>query len=156
MSRRFGLTIDRSTGTVVPSGRSSVVGARSASVDGRSRRAEVLNRQPDAQFGQSRRAEIRVLTRPSAVFQSVATGIVSTSDLIIQNFIATPSVLMDKLVQLEYAPRDPLEVGLHVFGGIEQKSGVDFAVTGNILSWNGLALELLLEPDAPFTIQYLR
>ena len=70
------------------------------------------------------------------------------------NFTVTNQDLANKFVTLSRTPAFPDKVELSVFGGIEQRPGVDFVVTGNILSWNALALEMLLDPGTAFTARY--
>jgi hypothetical protein len=70
-------------------------------------------------------------------------------------YTVTPAVLAARRVSLSDAPADPLAVELCVHHGIEQKPGVDFSVSGAELSWDGLALELLLESGDSFSVRYL-
>lgn len=70
------------------------------------------------------------------------------------NFTVTAQNMSDKFVTLSHIPAFPDKVELSVFGGIEQRPGVDFVVIGTTLSWNALALELLLDIDTAFTVRY--
>ena len=70
------------------------------------------------------------------------------------NFTVNAQSLSDKFVILSHTPAFPDKVELSVFGGIEQRPGVDFVVTGTALSWNALALELLLDEGTAFTVRY--
>ena len=60
--------------------------------------------------------------------------------------------VLAKQIELPSAPQT--EVLLVVVGGTLQKQNVDFVVTGNLLSWTGLSLELLLEAGNYLTISY--
>ncbi len=70
-------------------------------------------------------------------------------------YTVTPALIAARRVSLSDAPADPLAVELCVHHGIEQKPGVDFSVSGAELSWDGLALELLLESGDSFSVRYL-
>lgn len=70
-------------------------------------------------------------------------------------YTVTPAMLAARRVSLSDAPADPLAVELCVHHGIEQKPGVDFSISGAELSWDGLALELLLESGDSFSVRYL-
>lgn len=83
-SRRFGLTIDRSKGTVVPSGDTSVTGHRSAQVTARARRAEFTQKQPHLVSGNPRRSEVEIRIKQSVVAKAVSTaagGTAANNDL---------------------------------------------------------------------------
>lgn len=71
------------------------------------------------------------------------------------NYLVNTTILANKSVLLSETPADPFKVELIVYGGIEQEPGVDFLVTGSTLSWDGLALELLLEEGNRFSVRYL-
>lgn len=71
------------------------------------------------------------------------------------NFTLSPLNLSEKKITLSKTPADPLKVSFVPYRGIEQEPGVDFIVTGNELSWDGLALELLLEVGDRFSVRYL-
>lgn len=51
-------------------------------------------------------------------------------------------------------PFSPSSVTLDVFGGIPQINGIDFIVTGDVLSWSGLGLDNFLEVGETLLIQY--
>ena len=51
----------------------------------------------------------------------------------------------NKFVILSREPFLPGSVTLDIAGGIPQLYGFDFVVSGNVLSWNGLGLDNLLE-----------
>lgn len=72
-----------------------------------------------------------------------------------ENHTATPAMLAARQLVLAEAPADPLAVALIIHHGIEQKPGVDFTVSGALLSWDGLALQALLESGDHFCVRYL-
>lgn len=55
---------------------------------------------------------------------------------------------------LTATPTDATKVILDIVGGTPQVPGDDFQVTGAILSWNGLALETILEENDNIRITY--
>ena len=59
-----------------------------------------------------------------------------------------------KQITLPSTPIEPLDVTMDVHQGIEQKSGLDFTVTGNVLSWSGNSYELLAEVNDNLMIEY--
>lgn len=71
-----------------------------------------------------------------------------------EEFVITQAILDSKYITLQSAPSIPNDVELMIYGGIEQRHGVDFVVTNNILSWNSLALELLLDLQTTLTVRY--
>ena len=60
--------------------------------------------------------------------------------------------VLAKQILLPSSPQT--EVLLDVVGGTLQKQNIDFVVTGNVLSWTGLSLELLLEAGNHLSISY--
>jgi hypothetical protein len=71
-----------------------------------------------------------------------------------EEFVVTQSILDAKYITLQSTPSVPNEVELMIYGGIEQRHGVDFVLNGKVLSWNSLALELLLDLQTTFTVRY--
>lgn len=69
----------------------------------------------------------------------------TSTSLVQEYYTLTSTDISNKYIVLDNTPSSPLEVDLIIYGGISQKSGVDFTISGNILDWNSLALELLLE-----------
>jgi len=66
----------------------------------------------------------------------------------------TQQDILNKSVQLSKAPTFPSNVTLLPVGGIPQLNGVDFQVSGNVVSWNGLGLDNFLEEEEVLIIQY--
>lgn len=69
--------------------------------------------------------------------------------------IITPQILLDKQLALEHPPADGL-VRLGVYRGCEQQQNVDYQLipNSNIISWETLALELLLEENDIVYLNY--
>lgn len=57
----------------------------------------------------------------------------------------TVTDVSNKQITLSKTPTTPNKTRVVVIGGINQEYGVDFTVSGSILSWNGLGMESLLE-----------
>lgn len=66
----------------------------------------------------------------------------------------TPQNLSDKYVVLPVAPVLPDEVVVDIINGIKQVNGIDFEVSGNILSWDGMGLDNFLEVNDVLLIQH--
>jgi len=66
----------------------------------------------------------------------------------------TQQMLDDKFAILPFIPVNPDEVILVPAGGIQQLNGVDFEVTGNILSWDSLGLDNFLEVNDVLIMQH--
>jgi hypothetical protein len=64
----------------------------------------------------------------------------------------SPSQVLTKQIVLPTTPRST--VLLHISEGTSQKQNVDFIVTGAVLSWAGLSLELLLAAGDYLSISY--
>lgn len=60
----------------------------------------------------------------------------------------------DKSVILPYYPLLPDEVIIVPVGGIQQLNGVDFQVSGNVLSWGSLGLDGFLEVNDVLIVQH--
>ena len=60
----------------------------------------------------------------------------------------------NKYVELPYTPVLPNEVLVTPVGGLSQVNGVDYEVSGNILSWGGLGLDNFLEDTDVLIIQH--
>lgn len=59
-----------------------------------------------------------------------------------------------KFILLPSEPFSSSSVRLNIVGGIEQVNGIDFIVTGNVLSWDGLGLDNFLDEGDTLLIQY--
>ena len=59
----------------------------------------------------------------------------------VQNITVSAAQIAAKQVLLSYAPFDPTATSLDLITEGPQSYGADFTITGNVLSWNGLALD---------------
>ena len=84
-------------------------------------------------------------------------GVVVSSDSNVATEIPTLSAAQaaSKSVILAKAPTSPAKVVMSIVSGTSQINGPDFSVTGTLLSWNGLALETVLEENDTFVVQYV-
>lgn len=85
---------------------------------------------------------------------------VSKVETIAGNFFVEPHTITlaesnAKEIQLLITPSKPLEVMVDVVGGSPQRSGVDFVVTGDILSWNGYGMETIIGTDDNIRVTYI-
>lgn len=67
--------------------------------------------------------------------------------------VLTPLEIADKAMNLPSTPASVVHISL--YGGIEQRQNVDFIVNGNVLSWDTLAMQLLVESGSVMSINYL-
>lgn len=66
----------------------------------------------------------------------------------------TPTDITNKSITLPSAPAYPSSVSFLPDGGPHQRYGVDYSVSGSILSWDGLGLENFLESGETITVTY--
>lgn len=66
----------------------------------------------------------------------------------------TQQDIQSKSVTLENAPPIPSLVSLTPEGGIPQIYGIDYTVSGNILSWNNLGLDNYLDAGETIVVSY--
>jgi len=66
----------------------------------------------------------------------------------------TPQNISDKFAILPYTPVLPDEVIVVPAGGIQQLNGIDFEVSGNVLSWGTLGLDGFLEVNDVLIVQH--
>lgn len=93
------------------------------------------------------------LMTPLRVAQAIA-ALGSGSPVGIENFTITAPILSTKQVTLAFAPTTPAVTLLTPLGGIHQEYGVDFTITGNILSWSGLGLDGYFILNDKFSVIY--
>ena len=79
----------------------------------------------------------------------------SSSILHLQDIVLTPTDITNHHVNLDFIPASN-SVELWVIGGILQKENIDFMVTGQQLSWENLALELLVSEGSILHLSYIR
>jgi hypothetical protein len=72
----------------------------------------------------------------------------------IESFLLNKENIDNKRVTLSEQPANPNDVTFFPEGGIEQRNGVDFNVSLNVLSWDGLGLDNFLEVDDVVKITY--
>ena len=86
---------------------------------------------------------------------------VSKVETIAGNFFVEPHIItgqeaIDKKIVLQHTPTKPQEVMMDIPGGTIQRYGTDFTIiNGNEVSWDGYALETLLEEDDNIRITYI-
>lgn len=66
----------------------------------------------------------------------------------------TAQNISDKFAVLPYTPVLPNEVIIVPAGGIQQLNGIDYEVSGNILSWETLGLDGVLEVNDVLIVQH--
>ncbi len=66
----------------------------------------------------------------------------------------TAQNIANKFVVLNDEPLFPGSVELVPGGGIPQINGIDFSVTGNVLSWDGLGLDGFFEENEILIVKY--
>lgn len=71
-----------------------------------------------------------------------------------ERIIISVQNIAQKQINLANTPNNPSLVKLIPDGGIQQIYGVDYSVTGQILTWNGLGLENLIESGDTLTVTY--
>ena len=80
--------------------------------------------------------------------------ILNTERLYDEDFVITSEMMTSKSLVLPYTPNGI--VHLLPYGGIPQQDGVDFITTGNIISWDSLSLEIILEVGETINVQFKR
>jgi hypothetical protein len=66
----------------------------------------------------------------------------------------TAQEALDKELTLAQTPTNENDVRLDIISGTTQEQGTDYNVTGNILTWDGLALDLTLHENDKLRIIY--
>lgn len=89
-----------------------------------------------------------VIVPPSSTVSSIDNA------YIVEVRILTLAEATAKEITLTQTPTDPAKVTLDLIGGTSQQVGQDFSVSGDVLSWNGLALETVLEEGDKLRIIY--
>lgn len=64
------------------------------------------------------------------------------------------SHLIEKKISLASVPEFSETVMVFPYGGISQRYGVDYVVSGNELNWNGLGLDNFLEVNDVLVVRY--
>jgi hypothetical protein len=84
---------------------------------------------------------------------TVVGGIVGVSSVEFKYTLLAGDILA-KEITLPSIPFNASDVRLTVVGGIEQENGADFIVTGDVLSWDALGYEALVEIGDKFIVTY--
>ena len=71
-----------------------------------------------------------------------------------QYFTLTALDIANKFITLANTPLFPNEVDVYIYTGVNQQSGVDFIIDGNLLKWENLALELLVSVGSRIFVTY--
>lgn len=80
---------------------------------------------------------------------------ISTSNVFMGDIPLTATDVTNKFLTLPFTPI-PETLMVDIYGGIRQRRNVDYAISGNVLDWDGLALELLVTSDSVLSIQCIR
>lgn len=72
-----------------------------------------------------------------STWQNISSG---SSNYTVNKFTLSPTDISNGFVTLTSTPTTLSDTILDVVGGVMQDYSVDFIVTGNVLSWNGLGL----------------
>lgn len=67
----------------------------------------------------------------------------------------SPTNITDKKFTLDFAPLFSETIQFIPDGGIQQRYGVDFTITGNDVSWSGLGLDGFLESGEQVRVFYI-
>jgi hypothetical protein len=70
------------------------------------------------------------------------------------SYTLVPADITAKGFTLNPAPKFPGQVDLQIVGGLDQVNGVDFSVSGSMLSWDSLGLEPDVESGDEFILSY--
>jgi len=89
-----------------------------------------------------------VLTGELDLVGGSSTPPVSTTEYNVNKFTLSAGQIAAKQVTLTDTPTTANITRLIVIGGLEQDQSVDFSISGNVVSWNGLGLDgVLAEND---------
>lgn len=78
----------------------------------------------------------------------------ANSGFIVERIQLTNQNILDKFVTLTSTPMFPNMVFLTIESGIAQVNGIDFQVTGNVLSWDSLGLDNFLDNTDVLIVLY--
>lgn len=82
-------------------------------------------------------------------------GQLKDAGFVVQYINITQDMLNNKSVKLAKLPINPDSVILNLKDGLDQMLRVDYVVTQDILSWNGLGLDGFLDLDDVLVVEYL-
>lgn len=86
--------------------------------------------------------------------KSIIQSFTTTGVMFQEQVVLSSDDIINKTLEMTYTPIGL--VNLTVIGGILQLQNVDFTVTGKIISWNSLALEMLVDEGSTIFLQYLK
>lgn len=72
----------------------------------------------------------------------------------VEYYTILPANITSKSLTLNFTPVVGAKIMVDVIGGTTQEYGDDFIITGNVLDWNGLGMELILETNDSIRVQY--
>jgi hypothetical protein len=96
------------------------------------------------------------VTNTAQVFQNGTWQAIvgAVASYFVNKFTLTPTDISNKFITLTGTPTSLSDTILDIVGGITQDYSVDFVVTGNQLSWNGLGLDGILVSGDKLIIQF--
>ena len=71
-----------------------------------------------------------------------------------QEIVVDNQIYTNKRIILNNAPKAPEYLDLFIYGGIKQRPNFDFLLVGNIISWDSLALDLLVDVGTVISVRY--
>lgn len=80
--------------------------------------------------------------------------VVIPPELIIEERTLTSDEVTNKSLTLKYTPIGS-KVAMDLVGGVPQRSGFDFSVSGKVVSWNLYALETILTEAGKDTLRLM-
>ena len=105
----------------------------------------------------NKKTTLQAILDPSFLYTDQKVAEIQSSQLgapVTVQVTLTAQQISNKEIILTITPSVPGAVTLVPEGGIPQVNGIDFEVSGNILSWEGLGLEGFLELGELLIIQY--
>lgn len=73
----------------------------------------------------------------------------------VEYFTLTEEEIDQKYISLAKTPNNPIKVLLTVYGALASFYGLDFTVSGNVLTWNELGLDGLLNSGDILQVVYI-
>jgi len=73
----------------------------------------------------------------------------------VENHVVTAGESAAKEITLTHVSTKPTEVTVDVPGGTPQTYGVDFIVSGDVLSWNGYGMETIIAENDRIRVNYI-
>jgi len=105
---------------------------------------------------------IHTFNIPNASTSGVTRGVISNTEYQnlladkykVEKFTLNGTDITNEYVTLAATPTDAADTRLIVIGGLEQEYSIDFTVSGNQVTWNGLGLDGFLEVGDDLIIVY--